>query len=412
MTANIVHPGRAPGRLPVMGAARFAGYEDPDVAPSGYYGLDARPPWTLRRGQQNLLWLYVTGLCFLIFFVSALFDGESSRVQHIAGMLLLTILSAYYVTTAWMVDTSLRTRWLYVGGCVALMASMTTVWGWEAANLGAYLSVMIAALVPWRQARFAVPAAGLLLIGAGVVSRDPTTFFIAAIATGVGWAMGAGIEGGRVGQQLAQAERRVSVLSVAAERERIGRDLHDLLGHSLTTISIKSELAARLIDHDRQAARTELTEVAEIAHQALTDVRATTSGFRKVRVSTELTSARSVLLAAGIEADCPTSVDPLTDELSELFGYVIREAVTNVVRHSGARNCTITLNASEVRIIDDGQGFMPERRGCGLVGLLERVDARGATMSITSVVGSGTTLTAQLIADLPASTPRARAGRT
>ena len=157
--------------------------------------------------------------------------------------------------------------------------------------------------------------------------------------------------------RLAEAEQRVSVLALAAERERIGRDRHDILGHSLTAISIKSGLAARLVDHDPAAAGERLRGGSDVARQALADVRSTASGFTEIRVTSEIAGARSVLLAAGINANLPTAVEPMPSEVSELFGYAMREAVTNVVRHSDADSCTVTVDARQVTVTDDGRGF-------------------------------------------------------
>ena len=165
------------------------------------------------------------------------------------------------------------------------------------------------------------------------------------------------------GPSCARAERRVSTLAVSAERERISRDLHDILGHSLTAISIKSELAGRLIDANPDAAKAQIAEVEEIARQALADVRSTASAIREVRVAVELAGARSVLLAAGIEAQVPAALPALTDETSELFGFVVREAVTNVVRHSGATRCTISVTEDRVEIVDNGSGLGSESGG-------------------------------------------------
>jgi two-component system sensor histidine kinase DesK len=197
----------------------------------------------------------------------------------------------------------------------------------------------------------------------------------------------------------------VAVLSVAAERERIGRDLHDILGHSLTAISIKAGLAARLVDQDATAARSEIADIEDIARRALDDVRATASGYREVSLATEIASARSVLLAAGVEARVPSAVEPVPRAVSELFGYVVREAVTNVVRHSEATTCTVELTRDSVSITDDGRGFVPgaptggsaHAGGSGLNGLAARVDAAGGRFSVRSEPGRGTVVRAELL---------------
>ncbi len=274
-------------------------------------------------------------------------------------------------------DASLRVRWAYVVGFAALLGSTAIVWGWGFANNGVYLAIMLATLIPWRQSRVAIPVLGVILSIVSAISGDLTPVYIAVIGVGVGLATAAGIESGRVSYRLAEAEQRVSVLALAAERERIGRDLHDILGHSLTAISIKSGLAAKLVDHDPAAAKEQLTEIADVARQALADVRSTASGFRQIRVTSEIASARSVLLAAGIDAHLPTAIEPMPDEVSELFGYVVREAVTNVVRHSEAASCTVTVDARQVTVTDDGRGFSDQPTPDGVAGARRAGGGRG-----------------------------------
>ena len=242
---------------------------------------------------------------------------------------------------------------------------------------------------------------GVLLVIMAPLSGQWISAYVALIAVAVALAMGGGLEAGRVGAKLSRAEKRVSRLAVVAERERISRDLHDILGHSLTAISIKSELAGRLVASDPPGARAQMAEVEGIARQALADVRATASGIREVRVATELASARSVLLAAGVDARVPSAVPPLPEGLNELFGYVIREAVTNVVRHSEASLCTIDVGEHQVSVADDGVGFSRDAApgGTGLRGLAVRGEAAGGRLEVDTSPGRGTRVTATV--DLP-----------
>jgi two-component system, NarL family, sensor histidine kinase DesK len=213
----------------------------------------------------------------------------------------------------------------------------------------------------------------------------------------MGLATAAGMEAGQVQGRLQLAEQRVNTLSVAAERERIGRDLHDILGHSLTAISIKAGLAARLVDIDPTAAKAQIAEIEQVSRQALADVRTTASGMREVRLATEIASARSVLLAAGIESRMPSALPTLPDQVSKLFGYVVREGVTNVVRHSGAGVCTVKLGPTWVEVRDDGRGVAVEADGgCGLTGLRERLEAVGGSLTLTTGESGGTVLRADL----------------
>ena len=282
-----------------------------------------------------------------------------------------------YVGAAWVADASLMVRWAYVAGFVALVGASAGTWQWDFAYYGVYVAILVATLLPWPQARIAILAWGLVLVLVSVISGLGAATLMALIATVTALALGGGIESGRISARLTRAEQRATALAVVAERERISRDLHDILGHSLTAISIKSELARRLVEADPARAQEQIAEVEEIARQALGDVRATASAIREVRAATEVAGARSVLEAAGIEARLPSAVPPLGDEVSELFGFVIREAVTNVVRHSEARTCTITVTEDRVSVSDDGVGRAGRTGGSGLIGLRRRVEAAG-----------------------------------
>ena len=141
---------------------------------------------------------------------------------------------------------------------------------------------------------------------------------------------------------LADARAELARLAAENERTRIARDLHDLLGHSLTTITVKAELASRLALHDVDAAVREIGEVAALSRRALGDVRAAVSNYREVTLAGELATGRELLRAAGIVAELPPAVDVVDDATQELFGWVLREGLTNVVRHSHASTCRVT----------------------------------------------------------------------
>lgn len=370
---------------------------DPDAAPGAYKGDDPAPPWTFRRGVQNMFWIYAGGLVFLIFAVSAVTESATDTSAVVIQSILLTMVALAYVATAWVADAPLRTRWVYVVAYVGLLALFAPWWGWDFLNYGVYVSIMLATLIPWRQARIAILGWNGLVGLTAILSGEITPIYIAMIGAVIGVATGAGIEAGRIGARLHRAEQRVSALALAAERERIGRDLHDILGHSLTAISIKADLAERLLDHDAAGARLQIAEVSEIARQSLADVRATAAAIREVRVAGEVASAQSVLLAAGIEPAVPSAIEPMPDETSELFGYVIREAVTNVVRHSEAGHCVITVDSRTATITDDGVGIPNgPLRGSGLVGLRQRLETVGGRLDVSSGAAGGTAVRASL----------------
>ncbi|HET8615357.1 MAG TPA: histidine kinase [Actinomycetales bacterium] len=186
----------------------------------------------------------------------------------------------------------------------------------------------------------------------------------------------------RRSQQLSAARSDLARLAVQEERNRFARDLHDILGHSLTVVTMKAELAGRLVHADPDAAEREIADVERLTREALADVRAAVAGYRGVTLAAELANARAALQAAGITAALPTAVDHVPGELRALFGWAVREGVTNVVRHSRARRCTVTVWADAVEVRDDGHGSDPEAEsgaghGHGLVGLGERARAAG-----------------------------------
>ncbi|MET8040326.1 histidine kinase [Micromonospora sp. NPDC005215] len=183
--------------------------------------------------------------------------------------------------------------------------------------------------------------------------------------------------------ELQAAQREIGRLAVAEERARAARDLHDILGHSLTVVAIKAELAGRLIQVDSERAAAEIAEVEALARAALSDVRQTVGAYREVSLAAELAGARSALAAAGIAADLPVEVPELPDEWDRLFGWAVREGVTNVVRHSGARCCTVRVHPDRVEVSDDGRGpSTPDATGHGLVGLRERAWELDASLTV------------------------------
>ena len=149
-------------------------------------------------------------------------------------------------------------------------------------------------------------------------------------------------------------ERLARELEVSRQREAVGRDVHDILGHSLTVITVKTQLAQRLVETDPQRAVAELDDVLALSREALTDVRSTVGRLRDLDLGVELVQARAALRAAGITPHLPSSVPPLDAATRSAFAWILREAVTNVVRHSGAAHCRVTVTSSSLRIADDG----------------------------------------------------------
>ncbi|MCW2798768.1 MAG: hypothetical protein JWQ70_240 [Aeromicrobium sp.] len=188
--------------------------------------------------------------------------------------------------------------------------------------------------------------------------------------------------------KLMLAERDLSELAVEEERARIARDLHDILGHSLTVISVKAELAERLLDTDIERVRAELADLQRLTRDALADVRSTAHGIRGISLPGEIASARMALESAGIQPSLPTVADEVPSRWRELFAWTLREGVTNVIRHSQATECTVELDAESIRVSDDGRGPCPDNgSGNGLEGLRQRARLVGATVTTSSGTG-------------------------
>lgn len=196
-------------------------------------------------------------------------------------------------------------------------------------------------------------------------------------------------------RQLLLAQVQLARLAVVDERARFSRDLHDILGHSLTVVAMKAELARRLVDRDPEAGKREIADIERLARQALADVRATVGGYRDVSLAGELVSARIALRAAGIEPDLPTAVDDVPDDRREVYGWIVREGVTNVVRHSAAGRCAVRLLPDGIEVLDDGRAGPPPEPGHGLAGLRDRVTATGGTLLAEGVPGGGFRLEAR-----------------
>jgi two-component system sensor histidine kinase DesK len=184
--------------------------------------------------------------------------------------------------------------------------------------------------------------------------------------------------------ELRQAREEVGRLAVAEERLRFARDLHDLLGHSLSVIVLKSELAGRLSDADPARAAHEIRDVERVAREALREVRDAVAGYRQLGLGQELESARATLGAAGIEARLQLLPGGLPTLVDSTLAWALREGITNVIRHSGARHAEVRVERMDdhvgLELLDDGVGCDGCDDGNGLRGLRERVAARGGTL--------------------------------
>jgi two-component system sensor histidine kinase DesK len=207
-------------------------------------------------------------------------------------------------------------------------------------------------------------------------------------------------ERNRINRQLRKANEEIENLAKVAERERIARDLHDVLGHTLSVITLKSELAGKLMDRDPQRAGKEIREVEQISRQALTEVRDAIRGYRAQGLVAELAQAKSTIETAGLTVQCDAATTVKIPALQEsVLSLAVREAVTNVVRHARARTCRMRLEqingSCRLEIHDDGCGAS-NGEGNGLRGMRERVEMIGGTLNRSTDAGTTLTITLPL----------------
>jgi two-component system sensor histidine kinase DesK len=328
--------------------------------------------------------------------------GYSGTEMVLATAGLLALVATYYGAAlsprSWM-EPAPWYGWVLLGVFSALVVGLPFAFGREWIGLPIYTAVVYAVTLPTRWAmRGVVASAGVACAQSavlGATSAGVATVTITALSVGM---MMLGFRHSRtLVLELQTARGEVARLAATEERLRIARDLHDLLGHSLSLIVLKSELAGRMAGRDPERVDQEVKDIESVARQALADVREAVSGYRQRTLADELDHARAVLAAAGVDAAVRTSGTPLPDQLDGLFGWALREAVTNVVRHARATRCDVTITcdgkAAELRVRDDGAGVDSYAPGNGIMGLTERIAAAGGTVAAGPCPGEGFQLT-------------------
>jgi two-component system sensor histidine kinase DesK len=186
---------------------------------------------------------------------------------------------------------------------------------------------------------------------------------------------------------LMRKQEEVEHMATIAERERISRDLHDLLGHTLSLITIKAELAGKLFDHDASASRREIKDIENSARHALNEVRAAVTGYRQTGFAHELATARASLAAAQVEMEASVQPFLMPPSAENVLALALREAVTNIVRHAGATRCSVSVTQEGglivFRIRDNGTASGANQtlhHGNGLRGMQERVAGLGGQL--------------------------------
>ena len=343
--------------------------------------VDMRGPWP---------WLI-----YLPLFVLPWLARSASEAQLIGGAVGLAMFLPVYL-----IGSHTRGRTLLAFATVVLLLSFALAFtGGSWSVISIYAAAMAGQLRPARRAATTVIMFALAMVAFALATGQPWFFWtigvVLAVMVGLGNMSSLKIEDQHRALLLAQDE--VRRLSRTAERERIARDLHDLLGRTLTLVSLKSELAARLAPDEPARAVAEMREVAQAARDGLAEVRAAVSGMMGASFARELDQSRKALAAAGIATTTDAHTLPV-GEHGAVLGMALREAVTNVLRHSEAANCRIAVKhggrEARLTVEDDGAGGS-FREGAGLSGMRARLAAAGGSLRVDGGA-SGTRLCATL----------------
>lgn len=351
--------------------------------------------WGRLRWKQNPYWDFIWLIYSIFFFIQPI--EQHTRRGWINFGIFYSIFLALYsgIVLA-------QRRWLSYG-CLLAMAVLGVIY--LPANGGATGCFIFAgAFLPFvvESLQFClggIVALCIVLIIEGILLHlspwawGMGSFFTIAVG-GTNLFMGQKI---RASIKLQLAHEEIEQLAKVAERERIARDLHDVLGHTLSVIVLKSELASRLISADPKRAAVEIADVESIARKALSEVREAITGYRAEGLAAEIKRAQTTLDAAGVSLICEEALPVLKPAEETVMSLALREAVTNVVRHAQATRCVmrfVTFDGKTSLVVeDDGRGGI-RAEGNGLRGMRERIEALGGRFAIDG--SRGTRLTIEL----------------
>ncbi|HEX6678156.1 MAG TPA: histidine kinase [Actinomycetes bacterium] len=351
--------------------------------------------------RQRVYWHVGTlfWIVYLIFDLPGVIRAPQpgSRLALQLALLALVVAAYVYVVVRPPSDTPLPGRGVAI--LVILAIIVTLVVGrfpgrWI--GLLTFVALAVPAAYPRRRAARAVALTVVLTGGLSLwQGLPPSTVSLNCLQTGIsGFGMLGFFHIIGLNVRLRRAQDELARMAVADERLRFSRDLHDLLGHSLSVIVLKSELAGGLLETDPVRAATEVREIEQVARRSLAEVREAVGGYRRVALAAELAGARAALDAAGVRATVEEPPRDLPEPVQEALGWAVREGTTNVLRHSGAATCRVGFERDGDRvavvIADDGAGADPLRRGSpsggngsggsGLAGLAERVAGSGGRL--------------------------------
>jgi two-component system sensor histidine kinase DesK len=358
---------------------------------------DGRPALGRVRARLGV----VLGLLFLAAPVSDLLGRDLGRAHVVAILLGLALFVALYVSllppAAWLGRLGPAAIPIALG-LLPTIAGVLLLGGAPASFVALFVYFVAAAglLLPARAA-LAIIAATTVAVAIAAAARGDASAAIAWIAltiVSIGVMMTAFGRISRANRELRDAREELAQLAVSEERLRIARDVHDLLGHSLSVVALKSELAAKLVRAEPERAEAELEDIQTVSRQALGEVREAVQGYRRLALADALAGARAALSAAGIDCQLADTEVKLPAEVDAVLAWAVREGTTNVIRHSHARHCAIRVQSDGERaaleIEDDGSAVSrAPRAGSGLAGLRERVQRVRGELDADARPGGG-----------------------
>jgi two-component system, NarL family, sensor histidine kinase DesK len=324
------------------------------------------------------------GLIFLVYPVRAVLTSEPTPARIVLALGGAALFAGVFLWLMWTqeplwspsMETSQVLRHRATVAFLALLAiSLNLMLGTEWRVLFFHVNVAAGIMLLTTDAYVAIAVLAVVTFGLGVFSGMAWLVLPTAVL-GL-WAT-AFVRQVATVEELRSAREELARMAVNEERLRFARDLHDLLGHSLSLITLKSELAGRLLPEEPEKAETEVHDIEEVARQALGEVREAVAGYRSPTLDEELAGAAEMLAAAAIDFEIENEAGLLPREIDGVLAWAVREGTTNVIRHSQARNCHILLAREDgmvyATITDDGRGETDQgTSGSGLPGLAERV---------------------------------------
>ena len=348
-------------------------------SPQGESGLSRFP-----RGGRLLGPLF--GLVFLIYPVRAVLTSDPSPARASVAIAGAALFAGVFLWLMWMQEplwsasaehSEVRKRRATIAFLVLLALALNLALGSEWRVLFFHLNVAAGIMLLTRDAYVAIAGLAATTLALGFVSGMA---WLALPTSAIGLWATAFVRQVAAVSELRSAREELARLAVSEERLRFARDLHDLLGHSLSLITLKSELAGRLLPTEPERAATEVHDIEGVARQALREVRQAVAGYRRPTLDEELAGASEMLEAAGISCRIENQAGVLPKAVDAVLAWAVREGTTNVIRHSSAKHCRIVLARNDeetyAEITDDGQGYQKDsgkNSGSGLSGLAERV---------------------------------------